>query len=368
MVNTEPPRQILDEDGNLIGDIPTPLTDSNLVELYRHMRRIRVIDERMLPLQRQGRISFYGAATGQEAAVVGSGYALSPQDWVFPALREGGVALMRGYDLWLYIAQLFGNITDVTSGRQMPCHYTSRAHHFVSLSSPIGTQLPQAVGAAMGMRIRGEKKATIAYMGDGATSEGDFHVSLRFASHHRAPVVFFCQNNQWAISVPSSKQTKATSFAVKGDAYGIPWERVDGNCVLATYAATQRAVRRAYDGCGPTFIEALTYRIGAHSTSDDPSRYRDESITETWKSRCPLLRFRKFLTGRNLWDDDAERTFVAELEATIKKAVLEHEAASPPPLSSMFMDVYANLPKHLAEQMQAAQTYSSPAPGGHVPS
>ncbi|NUN14935.1 MAG: thiamine pyrophosphate-dependent dehydrogenase E1 component subunit alpha [Myxococcales bacterium] len=365
MTDGEPLLQILDEHGNLVGDIPEPLTNDDLVMLYRHMRRIRVVDERMLPLQRQGRISFYGAATGQEAAVVGSGYALSPDDWVFPALREGGVALMRGYDLWLYIAQLFGNITDVTHGRQMPCHYTSRRHHFVSLSSPIGTQLPQAVGTAMGMRIRGETKATAVYMGDGATSEGDFHIALRFASRYQAPVVFFCQNNQWAISVPSSKQTRATSFAIKGTAYGIPWERVDGNCVLAVFAATQRAVQRAYAGLGPSFVEALTYRIGAHSTSDDPSRYRDESVTEAWKSRCPLIRFRTFLTTRNLWNEDKERNFVTELETAIKQAVHEHEAASPPPLSSMFTDVYAKLPAHIVEQQQMAQNFAATKPRGH---
>ncbi len=340
--------QLLDESGTLKGK-PT-LPESEWLGLYKHMRFLRTLDERMLTLQRQGRISFYGAATGQEAAVMGSGYALQPNDWVFPALREGGVALLRGFDFEQYIAQLFGNGVDRTLGRQMPCHYSDASIQFVSLSSPIGTQIPQALGAGWAAKIQGNPDVSIGYMGDGATSEGDFHVSLNMAALHQLPVVFFCQNNQWAISLPSSMQTASATIAIKGRAYGMPAVRVDGNDILAVYEATRAAVERARLGEGPTLIEALTYRLGAHSTSDDPSKYRDESITEKWKTKCPIERFRKLLVARGLWSMEEEEAFEAENVRMIKETVKAQENAPAPSASSLFEDVYAELPWHLEEQ------------------
>src|SRR5262245_14664787 len=211
------------------------LTDERLLKMYRTMALIRVLDQRMLNLQRQGRIGFYGTATGQEAAVVGSAAALEDHDWIFPALREGGAALHRGYPLERLICQLIGNAGECSLGRQMPCHYSFREGGYVSVSSVIGTQIPQATGAAMAARIRKDPVVVMGYLGDGATSATDFHTALNFAAVFAAPVVFLCQNNQWAISVPFSKQTASEGVAVKAEAYGMPGVAVDGNDLAAVY-------------------------------------------------------------------------------------------------------------------------------------
>ena len=332
--------RILDDEGALVGQRPDGLDDAEVVRIYRAMRFQRLVDERMLTLQRQGRIGFYGAATGQEAAVIASGAAFEARDWVFPALREGGVALLRGYPFDQYVAQLFGNQHDAVKGRQMPCHYSDTATHYVSLSSPIATQLPQAVGAAHAAKLRKTGAVVIGYMGDGATSEGDFHVAMNFASVYRLPVVLFCANNQWAISLPWERQTASETIAVKAKAYGVEGVRVDGNDALAVWQVTKAAADKARRGDGPTFIEALTYRIGAHSTSDDPSRYRDESITEQWRQKDPIARLRRFATDAGLWDDDRELTFVTEQEALIRQVVTEQEALPPPDVRTLFEDVY----------------------------
>src|SRR5213592_1776982 len=243
-----------------------PIPRETLVRLYREMVRLRTMDERMMTLQRQGRVGFYGACTGQEAATMASAIALEPSDWIFPALREGGAMLLRGFPLVPYLCQIFGNAGDETKGRQMPSHMASRSVNQVSWSSCIGTQLPQAVGAAMAARIKGDRTVIAAYMGDGATSEGDFHVALNFAGVFKAPVVFICQNNHWAISVPSSAQTASKNFAAKAEAYGFSGIQVDGNDAIKVYETTLKAVEKARKGNGPTLIEAITYRIGGHTT------------------------------------------------------------------------------------------------------
>src|SRR5437899_8221855 len=212
-----------------------PLPREVLLRLYREMVRLRTLDERMMTLQRQGRVGFYGAATGQEAATLASAIALEPSDWIFPALREGGAMLLRGFPLVPYLCQIFGNSGDETKGRPMPSHLASRSMNQVSWSSCIGTQLPQAVGAAMAARIRGHRTVIAAYLGDGATSEGDFHVAMNFAGVFKAPVVFICQNHHWAISVPTAKQTASESIAIKAQADGCSGVKVDGNDAVAGY-------------------------------------------------------------------------------------------------------------------------------------
>jgi pyruvate dehydrogenase E1 component alpha subunit len=344
--------QILSEDGKILKKRPASLTDDDLVSLYQKMRFQRLVDDRMLTLQRQGRISFYGACTGQEAAVIGSGFAIQEQDWVFPALREGGIALMRGLSFDHYVAQLFGNGLDPGLGRQMPCHYSSRAANYVSLSSPIGNQIPQAVGAAMASQIQKTSDVVVGYMGDGATSEGDFHVAMNFAGLYQLPIVLFCQNNQWAISLPSSKQTASKSIAIKAKSYGFEGVLVDGNDALAVYEITRKAIEKARSGGGPTFIEALTYRIGAHSSSDDPSRYRDESITEQWRERCPINRLLQTLIQLKLWSNEEEERFAEETIVKIKETVARIELAPAPAIETLFSDVYATMPRHLEEQQE----------------
>ncbi|MBI4575297.1 MAG: pyruvate dehydrogenase (acetyl-transferring) E1 component subunit alpha [Planctomycetes bacterium] len=347
--------RVLDERGELDPASPPAPPDSELRYFYLWMLTVRTIDGRMMHLQRQGRIAFYGPITGQEATVVGSVAALGPQDWVFPALREYPAALMRGMPLSHLVHQCYGTALDVVRGRQMPCHYSSPAAHYVAMSSCIGTQVPHAVGAAMAARIRGEDTVAMAYMGDGATSEPDVHAALNFAGVYRAPVVLFCQNNGWAITVPVERQTAASRLVERAEAYGMPGVRVDGNDVLAVHRVTLQAVERARSGGGPTFIEAVTYRMLGHTTSDDPSRYRDPAEVEAWRGRDPLLRMRRFLEARGLWGDEEEAALLARVQAALNAAIEAAEAAPRPPLESLFDDVYAEPTPELERQLAEAR-------------
>ncbi|MHB1845955.1 MAG: thiamine pyrophosphate-dependent dehydrogenase E1 component subunit alpha [Deltaproteobacteria bacterium] len=323
------------------------------LRVYRAMVQLRLLDERMLTLQRQGRIGFYGSCYGQEAATLGSAAALEPGDWIFPALREAGAMLLRGYPLVPYLCQVFGNAGDPTKGRQMPSHQASADVHQVSWSSVIGTQLPQAVGAAHAAKLRGERLVVMAYLGDGATSSADFHHALTFAARLRAPLVFCCQNNQWSISIPVSKQTAATELWRKGAAYGIPSRRVDGNDLGEVLAATEEAVAAARAGEGPRFLELLTYRLGAHSSSDDPTRYRDPKEVEHWLARDPLVLAKRRLCEAGVWDEAKEAALRAEQAEGIARAVAEAEAFPPPAPGTLFDDLYAAPPWIVAEQREA---------------
>lgn len=326
------------------------LQGAEALRLYRAMVRIRTVDERMMTLQRQGRIGFYGACTGQEAAYLAVAVALEPSDWIFPALRESSAMLLRGFPLVPYLAQVFGNSLDETKGRQMPSHPASRSVNQVSWGSCIGTQLPQAVGAAMAAKLRGDKTVMLACMGDGATSSADFHTAMNFAGVFKAPVVFLCQNNHWAISISGKGQTASESYAIKASAYGFPGVKVDGNDPQAVYAAAVEAIARARNGGGPTLIECETYRMGAHSSSDDPSRYRDQAEVDAWAKRDPIERFYRELVADGLWDEAHEKALREELLAEVNAAIATAEAAPEPELHTLFDDVYAEMPWHLAEQ------------------
>jgi pyruvate dehydrogenase E1 component alpha subunit len=349
--------QLLSEDGTPVdGNAEAALAQFDKVlarQLFEGMLRIRVTDARMMALQRQGRIGFYGEATGQEAAVVGSASASAPEDWIVPALREAGVGLYRGMSLDSYLAQIFGNAEDPTKGRQLPCHPCDRAHHYVVMSSCVSTQIPHAVGIAMAMKISGDKgKCCFGFMGDGGTSEGDFHVSLNFAGVAKAPCVLICQNNQWAISTPGNAQTAAPSIAIKARGYGMEGLRVDGNDVLAVYSAVKHAADKARRGDGPSFVELVTYRVNAHSSSDDPSRYRDESITELWKNqRDPIRRFETYLTNRGWLAAGARDELALTLETEVRESIARQEAAAMPALESMIDDVYEEPTWLLREQL-----------------
>lgn len=342
--------RVLDDHGVADPGRVPPLPPREWLRLYEGMVRIRVMDERLMALQRQGRIGFYGEARGQEAAVVGSAAALGPKDWLVPALREAGGGLLRGLPLRHYIAQIFGNANDPAQGRQMPCHPGTREARYVTMSSCIGTQLPHAVGLAMAAKLRRDPVVVGAYLGDGATSEADFHVALNFAGVFKAPVVFICQNNQWAISTPASRQTASPSLAVKALGYGFDGVRVDGNDALAVYDRVKSAVDRARDGGGPTLVECLTYRVSAHTSSDDPSRYRDESITLEWKQRDPIARMRTWLLTQGYLTVDGDEELRHGLEGEIREAVAAEEAVALPPVRSLFEDVFAEVPAFLDEQ------------------
>ncbi len=350
---TEPLLQMLGPDGRPVAKLPE-IPGADVVAMFRHIVRMRALDQRMLSLQRQGRVGFYGTASGQEAAVTGSAYALRPTDWVFPALREMGVSLWRGTSVRDIVCQLIGNSGDVLIGRQMPCHFSDRRVNTVAWSSVIGTQLVHAMGAAWGARILGTQDVMMGYMGDGASSSADFHAAANFAGVFKLPVVFFCQNNQWAISVPLERQTASSSIAVKASAYGFPGVRVDGNDLFAVVQATREALDRARSGGGPTLVEAVTFRMGGHSSSDDPTRYRDAALVAEWEKRDPLARLRAYLTAEGLIAATDEERMIAEMNEEVSAAVAEAEALPPPAIESLFTDVYAHMPAHIEEQKRYA--------------
>ena len=343
-------------------NVPSKATENDRwISIYQAMLRQRMIDEKMILLQRQGRIGFYGPITGQEAATIASAAALEEKDWIVPALREAGAAIYRGLPVEQYIAQLYGGGMDWSKGRQMPCHPTHRDRRYVSMSSCIANQLPHAVGIAMAAQYRNDPIVAMAYMGEGATSEGDFHVALNFAGVYKAPVVFFCQNNHWAISVPSSVQTASKNFAIKAEAYGFEGVHVDGNDAMAVYDVTRKAVERARRGDGPTLIEAETYRMLGHTTSDDPTRYRDAKEVASWEKKDPIVRMRKHLEKNKLWTKAKEEAFTKEVQEEIQTAVKNVEAGSKLSIESIFEDVYAEMPSHLQEQLNEALKGSSEA-------
>jgi 2-oxoisovalerate dehydrogenase E1 component alpha subunit len=327
------------------------------------MVRTRVLDDRLTALQRQGRIGFHIGSLGEEAAILGSAWALRPSDWIFPCYREFGAALLRGMPLQRYLDNMFGNANDPAKGRQMPDHYCSKKAHVTSISSPIGTQITQAVGFAWGAKLRREDLVTLAYFGDGATSSSEFHNGLNFAGVFKAPCILFCRNNGWAISVPTERQTASHGFADKGIAYGVPGVRVDGNDLFAVVHVTREAIARASRGEGPTLIEALTYRISGHSTSDDPKAYRPEAWLEPWKRLDPVARVRRWLDRNGVWSDAKDQAVEAEVDAEVRAAVSVAEKTPGPSLESLFEDVFAERPWHLVEQSRAL--VAGPRPKKH---
>jgi 2-oxoisovalerate dehydrogenase E1 component alpha subunit len=364
-VHTDDPDviRVLREDGSLDPAFDPHIAEDALVAIYKHLVMVRTLDERLVTLQRQGRIGFHIGSLGEEAAIIGSAAAVRPQDWLFPCYREFGAALYRGMTLQAYMNNMFGNADDPAKGRQMPDHYTCRAAKFGSISSPIGTQITQAVGFAWAAKIKKEDLITLAYFGEGATSSAEFHNGMNFAGVFKTPTVFFCRNNGWAISVPVERQTASSSFAVKGVAYGIPGVRCDGNDLFAVYKCTRDAIAHVASGKGPILVEAMTYRLSGHSTSDDPKAYRKDGEVEQWKKRDPIARVHKHLTMRGLWDDDKQRLLDAQLDVQIKDAVAAAEKVPLPALETMFEDVFAEPPWHLQEQRAAL--LNGPRAKGH---
>ncbi len=343
-------RRVLDEDGRVIKGAQVPaVPDEDLLRIFDTMLLVRTMDDRMMKIQRQGRLGFYMKSIGEEASHFAV-YPLRKSDWVFPSYREQGAWFWAGYTVENFIDQLFGNEHDATKGRQMPVHHSASWLNYVSISSPVGTQIPQAVGAAMAMSISKTDDVAMTFFGEGASSTGEFHVGMNFAGVSKAPIVFLCRNNGWAISVPIEKQTAAKTFASKAVGYGMPGVRVDGNDVLAVIQASIEAVERARAGEGPTMIEALTYRREGHSSSDDPSVYRDPGEPEQWNRRDPLNRMRGYLKNLDLHSAEQEKQTVAQYNEAITAALARADQAGLPPLESLFQDVYEDVPWHLAEQ------------------
>ena len=342
--------RVLDDEGRADASKVPALAPEAFVRMYEGMLLSRLLDEQLLPLQRQGRIGHYFEARGQEAGAIAGAEAIRKTDYFVQGLREGAAAVYRGMPLGLYVAQILGTSRDVQLGRQMPCHPCLAEIRHVSTSSSVASQIPHAVGIAMAAKILKEDTVSLCYFGDGATSEDDFHAGLNFAGVYKAPVVLVCQNNQWAISTKVTAQTQSETLAVKGLAYGVPSLRVDGNDVLALVVAIKSAVDQARAGGGPTFIEAVTYRLGAHSSADDPTLYRDENEHKTWQGRDPLLRFAVWLEGQKLLSAEARAAMKTRLVDTIRAAIADEEKAGRPDPSSLFEDVTASLSRALDEQ------------------
>jgi 2-oxoisovalerate dehydrogenase E1 component alpha subunit len=362
------PQAVIAPDGSVRAGEDPGLPPDDLKTIYRAMLATRLLEERGMSLQRQGRIGFYIGCIGQEACGAGATWALRPDDWLFPSYRMPVALLLRGIPIRDLLHECYGDAKDSSKGRQMPCHYSYRQVQFVSISSPIATQIIQAVGAGMAARIRKEDTVVLADFGDGGTSEGDFHTAMNFAGVFKAPVVFLCQNNQWAISCPLPKQTGSETLAVKSRAYGMPGVRVDGNDVLAVYRAVRDAADRARRGEGPTLVEALTYRVGPHSSSDDDKRYRPVSEVAEWKARDPIERFRKYLERRGAWTESWEKSLRENVAKDLADGVAECEKTPPPPLESLVGDVYGGLPVHLREQLDELREEQKEHESGKDPS
>ncbi len=344
--------RILDDEGHADPACVPDLPPARIVRLYENMLTSRLLDELLLPLQRQGRISHYFEARGQEAGPAAAAEVLEKTDFFVQGLRESAVAIYRGLPLEDYLAQILGTGHDRARGRQMPCHASSAALRHLSTSSCVASQIPHAVGLAMAAKLRKERPIALCFFGDGATSEDDFHAGLNFAAVYRAPVVLVCQNNQWAISTPVAAQTRAETLALKGLAYAVPSRRVDGNDALAMVVALEEAVAAARAGRGPTFIEAVTYRLGAHSSADDPTHYRDGGEHAAWGRRDPLARLGRHLAARAILPAEAQEAARARLRDTLRAAIAQAETAAPPAPASLFDDVFAR-PSWLLEEQRA---------------
>jgi 2-oxoisovalerate dehydrogenase E1 component alpha subunit len=354
--------RVLDDDGAACGPWVPAINGQQLRHGLEMMLRARHLDARMISMQRQGRLSFYVTSRGEEASAVAGAMAYAHQDMLFPSYRQPGLWLVRGMPALAIMCQCLGNRFDHTKGRQMPVHYSWRAGNVVSVSSPVGTQLPQAVGAAMAFAYRGQRNVVGTWVGDGTSAQGDFHYGLNFASAYRPPCVLHVVDNQWAISTHRNLTAGGQSFAARAEAYSLPGLRVDGNDFLAVYAAEQWAIERARRGGGSTLVELVTYRCDAHSTSDDPAQYRAESEPRCWPGGDPVERLKQHLIQIGEWSEEShqqlDKALEQELSATFEHAeaygALAHATDQPPAM--MFDDVYVGLPAHLQQQRDELQS------------
>ncbi|XP_053908853.1 2-oxoisovalerate dehydrogenase subunit alpha, mitochondrial isoform X2 [Cuculus canorus] len=351
-----PVYRVMDRQGHVLSPDQDP--QEAVLKLYRTMTLLNTMDRILYESQRQGRISFYMTNYGEEGTHVGSAAALDASDLVFGQYREAGVLMYRGYPLDLFMAQCYGNASDTAKGRQMPVHYGCRERHFVTISSPLATQIPQAVGAAYAIKRSDGNRAVICYFGEGAASEGDAHAGFNFAATLECPIVFFCRNNGYAISTPTSEQYRGDGIAARGPGYGLLSIRVDGNDVFAVYNATREARRRAVAENQPVLIEAMTYRIGHHSTSDDSSAYRSVDEVNYWdKQDHPISRLRHYMVNRGWWDEEQEKGWRKSSRKMVMEAFEEAERKPKPSPQLLFSDVYRELPPHLRRQRAALERH-----------
>ena len=353
--------RVLGEDNKAVGPWDPKLDADTLRKMLRDMVTVRIFDDRMYRSQRQGKTSFYMKCTGEEAIAIAAQNALDRDDMHFPTYRQQGLLVSRGYPLAEMMNQIYSNKGDKLKGRQLPIMYSDKAHGFFSISGNLGTQFPQAVGWAMGAAIKGDSRIAMGWIGDGATAEGDFHSALTFAAVYNVPVILAVVNNQWAISSFSGiAGAERATFAQRAVGYGVAGLRVDGNDALAVYAAVKWAAERARTNAGPTLIEFFTYRAEGHSTSDDPSGYRPTNEAKLWPLGDPIERLKAHLIALGEWDDERHAAITAECDAAVRAAQKESEKLGILPeqgkdgIETMFDDVYADVPWHIAEQRDAA--------------
>lgn len=349
---TIPTLSYLNDNGDLSSSYKSQVSDELVVKAYKTMLLTHHMDERMITLQRQGTITFALSSFGEEACSVASAAALSHEDWLYPQYRESGIMFWRGFTLQQYLHQMFCNKEDLIKGRQMPNHFGSRALNVVHVSSPIGTKIPHAAGCAYAMKLQNEKKVAVVYFGEGASSEGDFHVGLNFAAVRKAPVIFFCRNNGYAISTPASRQFASDGVAPQVVGRNIATYRIDGNDFFAIYDTVAKARERCLQGRGPVFIEAMTYRLGAHSTSDDPSVYRKDLEVQEKLASCPIARLRKYLEMKKLWDAAKEESYLSAINKEVTEAIQVAKETARPSLRSLVEDVYFAVPPSLEAQYE----------------
>jgi 2-oxoisovalerate dehydrogenase E1 component alpha subunit len=358
-----PELKILQQDGTVYEGSDMPDMDEALaLKVYKTFAFHRVLDERMVASQRQGRLSFYMAALGEEAASIGGAAGLQPQDMIMSQYREQGALMFRGFSLENFMNQMFSNDKDLGKGRQMPIHYGSKALNYMTISSPLGTQIPQATGYAYGQKLQGLDAVTLCYFGEGAASEGDFHAGLNMAAVQEAPVIFFCRNNGYAISTPSDEQFKGNGIASRGVGYGIKTLRVDGNDILAVVKATQIARTYALKENAPVLIEAMSYRLGAHSTSDDPSGYRTREEEEKWQENDPILRMKNWMLAKNWWDETQETALYEKLREKVLAAVKVAEKIDKPHIDTLITDVYDVPSSQLKAQLEDVKAHVNKYP------
>ncbi len=353
--------RVLNRDGEAVGEWADACDEETALRGLRTMMKNRAFDARMLMAQRQGKTSFYMQCTGEEAIAIAHQMTLRKGDMNFPTYRQQGLLLAQDYPLVEMMCQIYSNAKDPLKGRQLPILYSSKEYGFFTVSGNLATQYIQAVGWAMASAIKGDTKIASAWIGDGASAEGDFHAALVFASVYQAPVLLHIVNNQWAISsFQGIARGLANTFAARGHGYGIPALRVDGNDFLAVYAVSQWAAERARRGLGPVLIEWVTYRAGAHSTSDDPSKYRPKTESDAWPLGDPVIRLKNYLIRKGAWSEERHKQAESEFDEEIRVAAKEAEAHGTlgqgprPSPKEMFEDVYESMPPHLRRQRQQA--------------
>jgi len=357
-----PTYRILDQEGVIVDKDrqPPDISSEELVKMYKDMVTVSIMDIIMFDAQRQGKVSFYMVSAGEEGIAVGSASSLSPNDPIFAQYRETGIFQYRGFTPHDFMAQLFATKDDPGRGRNMPVHYGSKKYHIHTISSPLATQIPQAAGAAYAVRMQNQRNPTdeqrvvACYFGEGAASEGDFHAALNIAATRNCPVLFICRNNGYAISTPTLEQYRGDGIASRGVGYGIDTIRVDGNDILAVREVTKQARALSLSGGGrPVLIEAMSYRVSHHSTSDDSFAYRAKVEVEDWKRRDnPITRLRKYMESNSLWDEGKEKDLRSEARKSILVAYRKAEKEKHPPLSAMMTDVYEELTEEQVEQME----------------